>query len=64
MERLWDIIKDRICNRAWEDLEELVTAITEVRAEYWTTPRKVRALIGDGWLLDTANASYPSVLAA
>lgn len=64
VERLWDIIKDRICNRAWEDLEELMAAINEVLAEYWTTPRKVRALIGDGWLLDTANASYPSVLAA
>jgi transposase len=64
VERLWDIIKDRICNRPWEDLEELMAAINEVLADYWTTPRKVRALIGDGWLLETANASYPSVLAA
>ena len=30
VERLWDIIKDRICNRAWEDLEELMAAINEV----------------------------------
>ena len=64
IERLRDVIKDRICNRAWEDLEELTAAINEVLAEYWTTPCKVRSLIGDGWLLDTANASYPSVLAA
>ena len=49
MERLWDIIKDRICNRAWEDLKEPMAAINEVLAEYWTTPPKVRALIGDGW---------------
>jgi transposase len=64
IERLWDVIKDRICNRAWEDLEQLMAAINEVLTEYWTTPAKVRALIGDGWLLDTANASYPNVLAA
>ena len=64
VERLWDVIKDRICNRVWEDLEELTAAINVVLAEYWTTPRKVRSLIGEGWLLDTANASYPSVLAA
>lgn len=33
-------------------------------AEYWTTPARIRALIGDGWLLETANASSLSVLAA
>jgi transposase len=64
IERLWDIIKDRICNRVWEDLEELMAAINEVLAQYWSTPAKVRALIGDGWLLDSANASSPNVPAA
>ena len=64
VEKLWDVVKDRICNRAWEDLAELTTAINHVLAEYWTTPAKVRALIGQGWLLETANASYPNVLAA
>jgi transposase len=64
VERLWDVVKDHICNRVWKDLEELMTAINEVLAEYWTTPAKVRTLIGDGWLLDVVNASYPSVLAA
>ena len=51
VERLWDVTKDRICNRAWEDLEALTAAINEVLAEYWSTPRKVRSLIGEGWLL-------------
>jgi transposase len=64
VERLWDVVKDHICNRVWNDLEELMTAINKVLAEYWTTPAKVRTLIGDGWLLDVVNASYPSVLAA
>ena len=64
VEKLWGVIKDRICNRVWEDLEELTAAINAVLAEYWSTPRKVRSLIGEGWLLDTANASSPNILAA
>ena len=64
IERLWDIVKDRICNRVWADLEELTTAINVVRREYWSTPKLVRSLVGQGWLLDQANASTPSVLAA
>ena len=59
-----DVIKDHICNRVWADLEQLTEAINVVLAEYRTTPAKVRSLIGDGWLLDTANASSPSVLPA
>jgi len=64
VERLWDVIKDRICNRVWENLEALTAAINVVLAEYWTSPRQVRSLIGEGWLLDTANASSANVLAA
>ena len=63
-ERIWDVIKDRICNRAWEDLEELTAVMNGILAEYWSTPHQVRSLIGDGWLLDTANASSQNVLAA
>jgi hypothetical protein len=57
VEKLWDVLKDRICNRTWEDLEALMEAINDVLAEYWTTPSKVKSLIGSGWLLETANAS-------
>ena len=64
MERRWDIVKDRICNRVWADLEELTTAINVVLQEYWTTPKWVRSLVGQGWRLDQANSSTPSVLAA
>jgi|SRR5882724_1089998 len=64
VERLWDVVKDRICHQVWEDLDALMSAINGVLAEYWRTPARVRALIGNGWLLETANASQPSVLAA
>ena len=56
MERLWDVVKDRICNQVWEDLDALMITINGVLAEW------ARAIIGTGWLLDTANASYPSAL--
>ena len=59
VEKLRDVIKDHLCNRAWADLEVLMEAINAVLAEYRTTPARVRPLIRDGWLLDTANASYP-----
>ena len=35
-----------------------------VLAGYRTTPSRVRSLIRDGWLPDTANASYPNARAA
>ena len=34
LEQLWDTIKDRISNRAWEDINELTEAINSVFAEY------------------------------
>jgi transposase len=63
IERLWGIIKDRICNRIWEDLQELTAAINGVLREYWKRPKLVRSLIGQGWLHTQANASSPNVLA-
>jgi transposase len=64
IEQLWDIIQDRICNRRWEDLPALEAAINVALQEYWSTPAKVRSLIGENWLSDQANASSRSVLAA
>ena len=36
VERLWDIVKDRICNRAWSDLPTLESALNKVLVEYST----------------------------
>ena len=64
IERLWDIVKDRICNRVRADLDELTTALNVVLREYWSTPGLVRSLAGKGWLPDQANSSSRNVLAA
>jgi transposase len=64
VERLWDIVKDRICNRVWSDLASLESALNKVLVEYSTHSAPVHSLIGQGWLHAQANASSGSVLAA
>jgi hypothetical protein len=62
IEKLWDIIKDRICNRVWADLETLPEAINTVLREDWAHPKLVRSLIGEGLVSREANISSRSVL--
>lgn len=56
-EKLWDIVKDGICNRLWPDLRNLEDAITERIRPYWENATKVVSLIGDGYLLSELNAT-------
>lgn len=62
IEKLWDVVKDRICNRVWPDLESLRTQIDVVLAEYWNDPKRVRRLVGRGCVPAAANASNGLVL--
>ena len=62
IEGLWDIIKDRICNRLWADLASLQEAINTVLREYWANPKLVRSLVGEGLVSREANTSSRSVL--
>lgn len=55
-ERLWDIVKDSICNRAYESMEALEDAMTPVLRSYWESSQKVLSLIGQGWLRIQSNA--------
>lgn len=57
-EKLWDIVKDGICNRDWEDLDELEDAITTRIKPYWENPDKVKTLIGSSYLTSELNAIY------
>lgn len=56
-EKLWDIVKDGICNRDWIDLDELETAITGRIRPYWEDARRVISLIGSGYLTSELNAT-------
>jgi transposase len=64
VERLWDIVKDRICNRVWSDLPTLESALNKVLVEYSTQSAPVHSLIGKGWIHTEVNTSSRSVLAA
>ena len=57
IEKLWDIVKDEICNTLYETLADLEDALTKPLRKYWENPAKIRSLIGEGWMLDQVNAS-------
>lgn len=57
MERLWDIVKDQICNRVFDTLDAIEEKITEALRPYWEQPVYARSLVGDGWLHTQANAT-------
>jgi transposase len=61
IEKLWDLVKDRICNRVWADLEQLRAAIDHVLAEFWTNPARVRSLLGHATVPSVANTSARTV---
>ena len=58
VEKLWDIVKDGICNRDWADLDQLEEKITERIKPYWEDAKRVTRLIGDGYLLFELNAIW------
>ena len=57
IEKLWDIVQDGLCNTVFPTLEELEKKLTERLQDYWKTPQKVWRLLGDGYLLSSANAT-------
>ena len=50
IENLWDSVKRRVSNVAWETLDAIEAAITEVLSEFWESPQRVWQLLGDSWL--------------
>jgi transposase len=64
VEQLWDIVKDRICNRVWPDMPSLEIAINLVLSEYWTSPQRVCSLVGNSVAALHANASSRTILVA
>jgi transposase len=62
VEKLWDHIKDVLCNRAFATLAQLQAVITGWLEEFWADAQRPFPLIGRGWLLDRANASSASII--
>jgi transposase len=60
VEKLGDLVKDRICNRIYPSLRRLEDHILAALRPWRTDRTRVAALIGDGWLLDGLNAGAPA----
>ena len=58
VEKLWDIVKDGICNRDWADLDQLEEKITERIKPYWEDAKRVTRLVGNGYLLSELNVIW------
>ena len=56
VEKLWNLMKDALCNRCFESLDECDATITEFLRSFWEDARKVYSLIGDGYLPSKLNA--------
>lgn len=62
VEKLWDIVRDGICNRVFPTLSELEVALNARLRAYWEDTTHVLSLLGSGWLLSQTNATGPNVL--
>ncbi|MDP1581567.1 MAG: IS630 family transposase [Candidatus Didemnitutus sp.] len=60
VEKLGDLVKDRICNQLFDKLPALERAILAELAPLRECGRRVAQLIGHGWLLDQVNAGAPA----
>jgi len=56
-ERLWDMIKDHLCNRVYQSIEDLEDAAGAALQPFIQNGSRVLQLIGGGWLHLEANAS-------
>jgi len=56
VEGLWDQVQDVTCNRHFQSLDELETALTTALRPFWETPARALALIHH-WLHSQANAT-------
>jgi len=57
IEKLWDHLKDSICNRIDDTIEQLEDKISEFLKAFWESPPRIASLVGDGWMLSEVNAS-------
>ena len=57
VERLWDVIKDSLCNRVYKGIEALEDAACVALKLFIQDRQRVRSLVGDGWLHTQANAT-------
>jgi len=55
VEKLWDMLRDGLCNRRWKSLDHLLEAATRWLKGFWESPKQILNLVGDSWMRDQAN---------
>ncbi len=56
VEKLWDMLRDWLCNRRWKSLDALMNAATFWLEKLWNSPARILSLVGEGWMRKQANA--------
>lgn len=56
VEKLWDVVKDKICVKCWESLAEVEEAITEELEKWWQRKRGFSSLLRHSYLRSELNA--------
>ena len=57
-EKLWDALRDEICNEAFPSLEALRDALRPKLQGYWENLDRLTSLIGVNWLRQKANNGF------
>ncbi len=55
VEKLWEMLRDGLCNRSWKSLSDLLEQATQWLKAFWEEPERIKSLVGQGWLLHQAN---------
>jgi transposase len=61
-EKLWDGLKDVVCNKVFDSLEDLRQCLEPTMLTYWDDFKKGKNLIGINWLMQKTNAGFRSNL--
>jgi len=57
VEKLWDIVKDGICNRDWKKMGNLEDALIKNLKPYWEDPKRVFSLFKNSYLSSELNVT-------
>lgn len=61
-EKIWDQLKDEVCNRVYDTIDALRAALLPKLREFWEPPGGLGSLIGCGWLRQKVNAGCRLIL--
>jgi transposase len=60
VERLWDVVKDKVANKVYDTLDRIEEELAEGLKRFIERRDAVLDLVGDGWLHQKANISHPA----